>query len=58
MLAQVIYDEYREWFSAISEDGNLSVPKWDELDADARANWWRVANVAETHVKEEIARNW
>ena len=58
MLAQVIYDEYREWFSAIDNDGNMSIPIWEFLDDASKANWRRIAGVAENHVKKEIASRW
>jgi len=58
MLAMVIYDEYREWFSSYDEEGVCSTPKWEALSESDKTAWRRVAAAAEQEVKTVITSSW
>jgi hypothetical protein len=57
MLAEVIYDEYREWFSSFDDNG-YTLPAWRDLPEIDKKQWRKVAAAAEQHVKTEISSSW
>lgn len=57
MLEEVIYDEYREWFSSFDDNG-YTMPAWKDLPEFDKKQWRKVAAAAEQHVKMEISSSW